>query len=154
MDYIDTNKTGTWPSKSNIDCLWCCHSFENAPFGIPTRKDGDTFTMFGNFCCAECAAAYNFDSRISGDEMWERYSLLNMIYSTDSREIKIKCPVRLFQGSRDSDVPVTVPISIMNKIQSKNVKFTLVKDIDHRFSTDKCLKLVSEAVEELTLANN
>lgn len=92
MDYIETNKTGTWPSKSNIDCLWCCHSFDNAPFGIPTRRDGDTFTMFGNFCCAECAAAYNFDSRISGDEMWERYSLLNMIYSVDSREIKIALP--------------------------------------------------------------
>ena len=92
MDFIDTNKTGTWPTKSNIDCLWCCHSFDTAPFGIPTRRDGDTFTMFGNFCCAECSAAYNFDSKISGDEMWERYSLINMIYSEDGKEIKIALP--------------------------------------------------------------
>ena len=92
MDYIETNKTNSWPSKSKIDCLWCCHSFDTEPIGIPTRKDGDTFTMFGNFCCAECAAAYNFDSRLSGDEMWERYSLLNMIYSGNGHEIKMALP--------------------------------------------------------------
>ena len=92
MDYIETNKSNTWPSKSKIDCLWCCHSFDNEPVGIPTRREGDTFTMFGNFCCPECAAAYNFDSRLSGDEMWERYSLLNMIYSEDSKEIKMALP--------------------------------------------------------------
>lgn len=121
MDYIETNKSNSWPSKSKIDCLWCCHPFDTEPVGIPTRRDGDTFTMFGNFCCAECAAAYNFDSRISGDEMWERYSLLNMIYSADSREIKMALPrlsLKKFGG------PFTIG-EFRRHNPSKNFKITM-----------------------------
>ena len=78
--------------KSKIDCLWCCHSFDNEPVGIPTRREGDTFTMFGNFCCPECAAAYNFDLRLSGDEMWERYSLIEYDLLRGFQEIKMALP--------------------------------------------------------------
>ena len=65
MDYLDTNSSKVWPSKSKIDCLWDCCPFDNQPFGIPVSKCGDTFTMFGNFCSAECASAYNFDNNNS-----------------------------------------------------------------------------------------
>ena len=92
MDYVDTNKTHVWPSKSKIDCLWDCHPFDSTPCGIPIKKEGEVMTMFGNFCCPECAAAYNFDSNIASDEMWERYSLLNMLYSKDGKEVKLALP--------------------------------------------------------------
>ena len=70
-----------------------------------------------------------------------------------NKNININCPIRLFQGSEDADVPISVSLRIMEKIQSKNVKLTLVKDIDHRFSTNDCLELIKEAIEEITLAN-
>ena len=74
--------------KSKIDYGVVIHSIPN-PCRNSMKK---ILSLVGNFCCAECAAAYNFDSRLSGDEMWERYSLLNMIYSGDGREIKMALP--------------------------------------------------------------
>ena len=40
--------------------------------------------MFGNFCSPECAAGYNF-SEFKNNEVWEQYSLLNMLYKDKKR---------------------------------------------------------------------
>ena len=29
IEFSEANKKNTWPSKTNIDCFWCCHSFDN-----------------------------------------------------------------------------------------------------------------------------
>ena len=42
--------------------------------------------MYGNFCSPECAAAYNFS--MNDENIWDRYSLLNEIYSCN-KPIKI-----------------------------------------------------------------
>jgi len=90
LEYNEYNKKQKWPESVNIDCLWCCHSFNNFPFGIPIKKCDDTYYMFGNFCSAECAAAYNFDNN-NTCEAYERYSLINYLYSNKSK-IKIAGP--------------------------------------------------------------
>lgn len=92
IDFIDAYKHNTWPQKTNIDCLWCCHSFTNKPVGIPIKKENDKYFMFGCFCNSHCAAAYNFDSKYSSNEIWERYSMLNMIYGSMNEPIKIAPP--------------------------------------------------------------
>lgn len=79
-DFEQKNKNNEWPSTTSIHCYWCCHKFSNPPFGIPVKYMNDRFHVFGCFCSLECAASYNFDSKnISADEMWERYSLINML---------------------------------------------------------------------------
>lgn len=81
IEYVDANKNNSWPSKTNIDCLFCSHSFENEPFGIPIKKVFGKYLMFGNFCMAECAAAFIFDNNFFNDsEKAESYSLLNYLY--------------------------------------------------------------------------
>ena len=87
LEFNNANKTKVWPTKTNIDCLWCAHSFENTPFGIPIKKESTTLHMFGNFCSPECASAYNFNT--NDDNIWERYSLLNELYSTNNEPINI-----------------------------------------------------------------
>lgn len=82
IEFMDANKKEVWPSRTNIDCLWCCHSFENTPFGIPIKKQGDKYQMFGNFCSAECAASHIFEMSFLNDcEKAESYSLLNLLYN-------------------------------------------------------------------------
>ena len=90
LEFNEYNKKKEWPSSTNIDCLWCCHEFDNFPFGIPIKKIDNYYHMFGNFCSAECATAYNFDNNSSYDS-YERYSLINLIYSTN-KEIKLAGP--------------------------------------------------------------
>lgn len=82
IEFLDANKKETWPKHTNIDCLWCCHPFENEPFGVPIKKISEKYQMFGNFCSAECAASYIFDMSFLNDcEKTESYSLLNCIYN-------------------------------------------------------------------------
>lgn len=84
-DFEEKNKHNEWPLNTSISCYWCCHRFENAPFGIPINYTNNCFQVYGCFCSLECAAAYNFDSNNGQDEMWERYQLLNVI----SRKMKM-----------------------------------------------------------------
>ena len=65
------------------------------------------------------------------------------------KKIKITCPIRLFQGTEDKDVDSSIPLKILEKIQSTDVSFTLVKNVDHRFSSNKCLFLIQEAITEI-----
>lgn len=79
-DFEEKNKNKEWPSNTSICCYWCCHRFDNAPYGIPVNFQNDFFNVYGCFCSLECAAAYNFKSNESVDQMWERYNLINMLY--------------------------------------------------------------------------
>lgn len=89
-DFEEKNKNKEWPTNTSISCYWCCHKFENAPFGIPTMYDNETFYVFGCFCSLSCAAAHNFNSTNNMDEMWERYNLINLL----SRKMGISRRVR------------------------------------------------------------
>jgi len=63
--------------------------------------------------------------------------------------LHLQMPVRLLQGSADTDVPPSVAISLFHHIVSPDLRLTLVKDADHRFSAPPCLATISEAVEDI-----
>lgn len=75
--FKESNKT-KWPSRTSIYCWWCCHPFSNPPCAIPHKYKNSKYHVYGVFCSPECAAAYNFDEK--NENMFERYSLLNMLY--------------------------------------------------------------------------
>jgi hypothetical protein len=78
-EFEQKTKNNEWPSSTNISCYWCCHQFNNAPFGIPVKFVDDKYHVFGCFCSLECAAAYNFECKESIDEIWEQYNLINQL---------------------------------------------------------------------------
>ena len=92
LDYLEYNFKQSWPSSTRINCLWCCEEFDHEPYGIPMKKDGDIFYMFGNFCSPQCAAAYIFDENDNTNELWERYSLLNFLYGSNNDKINVALP--------------------------------------------------------------
>ena len=59
-------------------------------------------------------------------------------------------PVRLLQGTADEDVPVSWATGLLNHATGPDIRLTLVKDADHRFSTPDCLDLVTSAIAEIT----
>ena len=58
-------------------------------------------------------------------------------------------PVRLLQGTADADVPVSVALRLMDHAEAEDLRLTLVKGADHRFSTPDCLQLIEDAVSEV-----
>ncbi len=58
-------------------------------------------------------------------------------------------PVRLLQGSADVDVPPARALALFDHATGPDIRLTLVKDADHRFSTEPCLAMITTAVEDV-----
>ncbi len=61
-------------------------------------------------------------------------------------------PVRLLQGTADTDVPPAVALRLLEHATCADMRLTLVKGADHRFSTPDCLAMIAQAVEEVVTA--
>jgi pimeloyl-ACP methyl ester carboxylesterase len=59
-------------------------------------------------------------------------------------------PVRLLQGTSDEDVPVSVALRLLDHATGPDIRLTLVKGADHRFSTPECLALIGQSVEDVS----
>jgi hypothetical protein len=77
-EFINANNDKTWPESTNTYCWWCCHPFEGVPCALPEYYKKDKFYVNGCFCSFNCTASYNFSK--NDDDIWERYSLLNLMY--------------------------------------------------------------------------
>jgi pimeloyl-ACP methyl ester carboxylesterase len=63
--------------------------------------------------------------------------------------IDLDMPVRLLHGMADPDVPYRHALRLAEKLASRDVRITLVKDGDHRLSRPGDLALICAAVAEL-----
>jgi len=63
--------------------------------------------------------------------------------------IPLACPVRLLHGMRDPDVPWRTSLALAEKLESTDVSLTLLKDGDHRLSTEADLALLMRSLEPL-----
>lgn len=71
---------------NNIDnkksaCFWDTCEFDNPPVYIPKHFMNDTYHVYGCFCSPECAVAYLMEENIDTSIKFERYQLINHIYS-------------------------------------------------------------------------
>ncbi len=59
-------------------------------------------------------------------------------------------PVRLVQGTKDEAVATDVPLRLLAHAESPDMRLTLVKGADHRFSAPECLELIGQAIGEVS----
>jgi len=140
-DFEEKNKNNEWPQTTSIHCYWCCHKFENAPFGIPLKYINNKFHVFGCFCSLECAAAYNFNSKESQDEIWERNNLINHIASKIGCQGRIKAaPTRLSLSIFGGHLSITEFRNYCNTTKMMNINFppmmTLTQQIEEVNASD------------------
>ncbi|WP_147103698.1 alpha/beta fold hydrolase [Tateyamaria sp. syn59] len=64
--------------------------------------------------------------------------------------LSLPFPVRALQGTADTAVSTETAIRLLNHADSPDMRLTLVKDADHRFSDDTCLRLIKKAVTEVS----
>jgi len=77
-EFINANNEKVWPETTSIYCWWCCHPFTWMPCALPEYYKKEKFYVNGCFCSFNCTASYNFSK--CDDDIWERYSLLNLMY--------------------------------------------------------------------------
>ncbi len=70
----------------------------------------------------------------------------NLVLATP---LHLPFPVRLLQGTADTDVDPAVALRLLNHATGPNIRLTLVKDADHRFSTPECLALIEASIEDI-----
>ncbi len=58
-------------------------------------------------------------------------------------------PVRLLQGTADTDVLPAVALRLLDHATGPDIRLTLVKGADHRFSSDPCFALITAAADEI-----
>ncbi len=90
-EFIHSNSEKVWPESTNIHCYWCCHSFGNTPTCLPEYFKKGKFYVSGCFCSFNCAASYNFSK--NDEDIWERYSLLNLMYKKMYNQNFIRIPL-------------------------------------------------------------
>ena len=62
-------------------CFWCTCEFDNPSICIPKYQMNERYDVYGCFCSPECSVAYLMNENIDSSSKFERYQLLNSIYS-------------------------------------------------------------------------
>lgn len=68
------------------------------------------------------------------------------------RPLRLAVPVRLLQGTADTDVPPAVALRLFDRLDCPDARLTLVKGADHRFSGERELQLIGGTLDEATEA--
>ena len=63
--------------------------------------------------------------------------------------LALPMPARFLQGTADTDVDMSVALRLLEHATGEDMRLTLVKGADHRFSDPDCLLLIERAVEEV-----
>lgn len=63
--------------------------------------------------------------------------------------LPLNFPTRLLQGTDDIDVPPAVALRLLDHAQGPDIRLTLVKGADHRFSSPACLSLITDAIADV-----
>jgi hypothetical protein len=104
LKLFDMTQNKLTPLKTNICCWWCTYNFDCLPTYLPEKYFENKFYVSGCFCSFNCAGAYNLN--ISDNKVWERYSLLKLLYylvnkdkilSINDIEINISGPKELLE---------------------------------------------------------
>ena len=62
-------------------CFWDTCEFDNPPVYIPKHFINGTYHVYGCFCSPECGVAYLMNENLDSSTRFERYHLLNHIYT-------------------------------------------------------------------------
>ena len=60
-------------------------------------------------------------------------------------------PTRFLQGTADTAVETATALRLLEHADGPDMRLTLVKDADHRFSDPDCLAMIRRAVEEVSI---
>ena len=66
--------------------------------------------------------------------------------------LNLPFPTRLLHGTDDEDVKMDVALRLLEHANGDDIRLSFVKGADHRFSNDRCLRLIDKAIHSVTNA--
>ncbi len=124
--------------------------------GIAAAPDFTEDLMWNNFCDDEKQKILEDGILLQESEYSEepyKISKQLIFHSKNCLVLREKLilgfPVRLLQGTADKDVPIDTALRLVNHIDCNDAKLEIVKGADHSFSSDKCLQLIADNLNEL-----
>lgn len=127
--------------------------------GIAAAPDFTEDSMWAGFTAAQ-RAAIMAQGRIEIPSAYadSPYTITRRLIE-DGREnlvlrapLRLPFPVRLLQGTADADVALSVPLRLIEHAEGPDIRLTLVKGADHRFSGPADLALIETAISEVLAA--
>lgn len=123
--------------------------------GIAAAPDFTEDSMWASFTPAQKAELAQGQVALPSDYSDDPYIITQRLIDEGRTRLVLRdplhlpFPVRLLQGTNDTDVPPSVALRLMDHAQSPDMHLTLVKDADHRFSTPDCLSLITAATADI-----
>lgn len=126
--------------------------------GIAAAPDFTEDSMWAGFSDAQKALLAKEGSvALPSDYSDEPYTITRRLIEDGRNRLVLRdrlplpFPTRFLQGTDDTDVPVSVAMRLLEHVDGPDVRLTLSKGADHRFSTPDCLAMIAEAVEEVLM---
>ena len=123
--------------------------------GIAAAPDFTEDDLWPGLGDADRAALDRGEAVLRPSDYGEPYPITPRLIEDGRRNLVLRAPipapfpVRLLQGSADAEVPVGLALRMLDRLDGADVRLTLVRGADHRFSTPACLALITATVEEV-----
>lgn len=125
--------------------------------GIAPAPDFTEDSMWSGFDEAQRAALMR-DGQITvpSDYSPDGYPITRRLIEDGRRHLVLRAPLslpfplRILQGTADTDVPPSVALRLMDHADCPDLRLTLLKGADHRFSTPDCLAMIAASVENVS----
>ena len=126
--------------------------------GIAPAPDFTEDSMWAGFSAAQRAALMDAGRIvIPSDYAPDGYPITRRLIEDGRQRLVLRAPLnlpfplRILQGTADTDVPVSVALRLLEHAESPDMRLTLAKGADHRFSTPECLAMIATAVDEVSV---
>lgn len=123
--------------------------------GIAAAPDFTEDSMWAQFTDAQRAELAQGQVALPSEYADSPYIITRRLIEDGRQQLVLRSPlslpfpVRLLQGTADVDVPPSVALRLLDHATGPDLRLTLVKDADHRFSTPDCLALIAASIAEV-----
>lgn len=124
--------------------------------GIAAAPDFTEDSLWAGFSNTQRAALMR-DGRLAlpSDYSADPYIITRKLIEDGRQHLVLREPLplpfstHLLQGAADADVPPAVALRLLEHATGPDLRLTLVKDADHRFSSPACLTLLTQTAQTL-----
>jgi pimeloyl-ACP methyl ester carboxylesterase len=123
--------------------------------GIASAPDFTEDSMWANFSDAQLFELDKAGQVTLRSEYGDPYIITKRLIEGGRQNLVLRKPLNLpfptvfLQGTADIDVEQSVGLRLFEHATGDDIRLTLVKGADHRFSTPECLALVTSSIEDI-----